>query len=47
MQKSQDGGGNDAYKIIMCRMEERNVWKHKILLELFIATMKKKQLFEL
>ena len=25
MQKSQDGGGNNAYKIIMCRVEERNI----------------------
>ena len=24
-QKSQDGGGNNAYKIIMCRVEERNI----------------------
>ena len=48
MQKSQDGGGNNAYKIIMCRLEERNIiCKHKTCLELFIATMKKKQLSEL
>ena len=25
MQKSLDGGGNNAYKIIMCRVEERNI----------------------
>ena len=25
MQKSTDGGGNNAYKIIMCRVEERNI----------------------
>ena len=25
LQKSQDGGGNNAYKIIMCRVEERNI----------------------
>ena len=44
MQKSQDGGGNDAYKVIMCRMEERNITcKHKTCLGLFIAAMKKKQ----
>ena len=48
LQKSQDGGGNNAYKIIMCRVEERNIiWKHKTCLELFIATMKKKQFSEL
>ena len=48
MQKSQDGGGNNAYKIIMCRVEERNIiCKHKTCLELFIATMKKKQFSEL
>ena len=48
MQKGQDGGGNNAYKIIMCRVEERNIiCKHKICLELFIATMKKKQFSEL
>ena len=48
MKKSQDGGGNNAYKIIMCRVEERNIiCKHKTCLELFIATMKKKQFSEL
>ena len=48
MQKSQDGGGNNAYKIIMSWAEERNIiCKHKICLELFIATMKKKQFSEL
>ena len=48
MQKSRDGGGNNAHKIIMCRVEERNIiWKHKTCLELFIATMKKKQFSEL
>ena len=31
MQKGQDGGGNNAYKIIMCRVEERNICKHNIL----------------
>ena len=25
LQKSQDGGGNNAYKIIMCWVEERNI----------------------
>ena len=45
MQKSQYRGENNAYKIIMCRLEERNIMcKHKTCLELFIATMKKKQL---
>ena len=48
MQKSGDGEGNNACKIIMCRVEERNViCKHKTCLELFTATMKKKQLSEL
>ena len=48
MQKSWDGGGNNAYKIFMSRVEERNIiCKHKTCLELFIATMKKKQLSEL
>ena len=48
MQKSRDGEGNNACKIIMCRVEERNViCKHKTCLELFTATMKKKQLSEL
>ena len=47
LQKSQDGGGNNAYKIIMCRVEERNIiCKHKTCLELFIATMNKKKLSE-
>ena len=47
MKKSQDGGGNNAYKIIMCRVEERNIiCKHKTCLELFIATMNKKKLSE-
>ena len=46
-QKSQDGGGNNAYKIIICRVEERNICKHKTCLELFIATMKKKRFSEL
>ena len=47
IQKSQDGGGNNAYKIIMCRVEERNIiCKHKTCLELFIATMNKKKLSE-
>ena len=31
MQKGQDGGGNNAYKIIMYRVEERNICKHNIL----------------
>ena len=32
MQKSQDGRGNSAYKIIMCRVEEGNIiCKHNIL----------------
>ena len=48
MKKKQDGGGNNAYKIIMCRVEERNIiCKHKTCLELFIATTKKKQFSEL
>ena len=48
MQKSRDGEGNNACKIIMCRVEERNViCIHKTCLELFTATMKKKQLSEL
>ena len=48
MQKGQDGGGNNASKIIMCRVEERNIkCKHKTCLELFITTMKKKQFSEL
>ena len=43
MQKSQDGGWNNAYKIIMCRVEDRNIIsKHKTCLELFIATTKRK-----
>ena len=43
MHKSRDGGGNNVYKIIMCRVEERNIiFKHKTCLKLFIATMKKK-----
>ena len=47
MQKSQYRGENNAYKIIMCRLEERNIMcKHKTCLELFIATMKKKQFSE-
>ena len=46
--KSRDGGGNNAYKIIICRVEERNIiCKRKTCLELFIATMKKKQFSEL
>ena len=48
MQKSQDGEGNNAYKIFTSQMEERNITcKHKSCLELFIATMKKKQFSEL
>ena len=31
MQKSQDGGGNNAYKIFICWVEERNICKHNIL----------------
>ena len=30
MQKSQDGGGNNVHKIIMCWVEERNICKHNI-----------------
>ena len=45
---SQDGGWNNAYKIIMCRVEERNIiCKHKNCLELFIATEEKKQFSKL
>ena len=48
IQKSQDGGWNNAYKIIMCRVDERNIiCKHKTCLELFIATAEKKQSSEL
>ena len=48
MHKSRDGGGNNVYKIIMCRVEERNIiFKHKTCLKLFIATMKKEQFSEL
>ena len=48
IQKSQDGGWNNAYKIIMCRVDERNIiCKHKTCLELFIAAAEKKQSSEL
>ena len=48
IQKSQDGGWNNAYKIIMCWVDERNIiCKHKTCLELFIATAEKKQSSEL
>ena len=47
MQKSQDGGGNNAYKIIMCA-QRREIYENTTsCLELFIATMKKKQFSEL
>ena len=48
VQKSWDGGGNNACKIIMCRVKEKIIiWKHKTCLELFLATMKNKQFNEL
>ena len=48
MQKSQNGGGNNAHKIIICQVEERNiVCTHKTCFELFLATMKNKQFNEL
>ena len=45
MQKSQDGGGNNAYKIIMCRVEERNIWKHNILFRAVHSYNEKETIF--
>ena len=47
MQKSRDGGGNNTYKIQTCRVEGGMLNTNKIpCLELFTATMKKKQFSE-
>ena len=42
MQKSQDGGGNVAYKIFACRVEEGNIPNTISYVELFMTTMKMK-----
>ena len=49
MQKSWDGGGNNACKIFMCHVEEENIiYKQNILFgAVHIAAMKKKQFYGL
>ena len=44
-ENSQDGGGNNAYKIITSRVEERNIPKTISYVELFMSTMQMKNNF--
>ena len=45
MQKSQDGGGNNAFKIFTSQVEERNIPNTISYVKLFMTTMKMKNNF--
>ena len=45
MQRSQNGGGNNAYKIFTSRVEERSIPNRISNVKLFMTTMKRKNNF--